>query len=139
MVHNCYFNEILHLQWCSFGISRLSLISRRLFGFYQMSSTITMPIGGWLQTFNDFFCFTFSLKPNLCLQVKLFLLIIVKLRVCNFVIFSLRIQQCVKFVLVKFEIRVISVCGYSNLSCFGSSCDVIKGRWFFKLNNFSEI
>ena len=88
MVHNCYFNEILHLQWCSFGISRLSLISRRLFGFYQMSSTITMPIGGWLQTFNDFFCFTFSLKPNLCLQVKLFLLIIVKLRVCNFVIFS---------------------------------------------------
>ena len=20
MVHNCYFNEILHLQWCSFGI-----------------------------------------------------------------------------------------------------------------------
>ena len=46
-----------------------------------MSSTITMPIGGWLQTFNDFFCFTFSLKPNLCLQVKLFLLIIVKAKI----------------------------------------------------------
>ena len=26
-----------------------------------------------------------------------------------------RIQQCVKFVLVKFEIRVISVCGYTVL------------------------
>ena len=24
-----------------------------------MSSTITMPIGGWLQTFNDFFCLHF--------------------------------------------------------------------------------
>ena len=35
-------------------------------------------------------------------------------RVCNFVIFSYRIQQCVKFVLVKFEIRVISVCGYNE-------------------------
>ena len=33
-------------------------------------------------------------------------------RVCNFVIFSYCIQQCVKFVLVKFEIRVTGVCGY---------------------------
>ena len=35
-------------------------------------------------------------------------------RVCDFVIFSYRIQQCVKFVLIKFEIRVISVCGYKG-------------------------
>ena len=34
------------------------------------------------------------------------------IRVCNFVIFSYCIQQCVKFVLVKFEIRVTGVCGY---------------------------
>ena len=55
-----------------------------------MSSTITMPIGGWLQTFNDFFCFTFSLKPNLCLQVKLFLLIIVKAKNQKTTLLSLR-------------------------------------------------
>ena len=41
-------------------------------------------------------------------DVSYFMLI----RVCNFVIFSYCIEQCVKFVLVKFEIRVISICGY---------------------------
>ena len=66
--------------WVDKGCHQATCLTDELFGgkLIMMSSTITMPIGGWLQTFNDFFCFTFSLKPNLCLQVKLFLLIIVK-------------------------------------------------------------
>ena len=89
------------LSWYSFLYSRCSdnnnypnyHISESLniyIYIYMMSSTITMPIGGWLQTFNDFFCFTFSLKPNLCLQVKLFLLIIVKAKNQKTTLLSLR-------------------------------------------------
>ena len=96
------------------------LVACNLFGQLSSLRKLSLHIQLWVSCFHLWFghirlvsilvYFALSFSSTFThIQCKLFY---AHSSVCNFLIFSYCIQQCVKFVLVKFKIRVISVCGY---------------------------